>query len=211
MDREQLDKRLDEWLDQAAADFGRAKARPGLEARTVARLHSRLRPRPWWRRWQIVTAAAGAAFIFLMSVFLVRFHDRRAQSIVFQDKRGETAGPNPDVGSVPALARQPSERIAGSPGSRNAGKSRTSTPEIARTRLPRQDTFPSAGLSDQERLLLAYARFASEGGIAGLADENAARPIEVLKLEIPLLEIPKLEIAPIKIEPLPVETGDPRK
>lgn len=208
MDREQLEKRFDEWLDLAAADFGRAKPRPGLEARIVARLHSRLMPRPWWRRWQIMTAAAAAVLILSISVSLVRFQDRRTQTVVSKDKAGETPGLKPYASGKSAIAKQQPGRIAVS---RHAELPRPSTPETASTRLPRQVVFPSAGLSDQDRLLLAYARAVSEGTVAGLLDRDLSRPIEIPKLEIPLLEIPKLEIAPIKIEPLPGETGDLRK
>ncbi len=202
MDREQLDKRLEEWLDQAAADFGKARTRPGLEARIVAGLRIRLKPRPRWRSWQALTAAA-AVLVLSVSLFLAQFLDRGGQTVGVRDQPADAGRqvPGAPVGR-PAEDQQPGQ-TASAPRSLNEVVPKPAVRNVAQPQLPSQEVFPSAGLSEQDRLLLAYARAVSGGGVTGLMESDPTRPIE-----IPKLEIPKLEIAPIKIEPLPGDPGD---
>ena len=65
MNREELDRELDEWLDRASAEYGTAETRPGFEARVIANVNSRLEKRRWRFRWLSLATAATAAVIIL--------------------------------------------------------------------------------------------------------------------------------------------------
>jgi len=77
MDRERSDNKLDDWLDQAMAEYAKVEPEPGIEARVLARLHSRVRTRFWWRRGlrPIWISAAAAAFL-LVAVMLFKTPDK---------------------------------------------------------------------------------------------------------------------------------------
>ena len=71
MDHKQSDKKLNDWLDQALAEYGRAEPRPGIEARIVANLRSRGQLQPWWsRRLRPVWLSAVAVTILVFIVVL---------------------------------------------------------------------------------------------------------------------------------------------
>lgn len=73
MDHEQLNKKLDDWLDQALAEYGRTEPRPGIEARIVANLRSRGQLQPWWGRWLRpvwLSAVAVTILIFIVVLFV---------------------------------------------------------------------------------------------------------------------------------------------
>lgn len=70
MNRDELDKELDEWLDRAAVEYGKAEIRPGFETRILAKLKGRLAKRRLHLPW-IPVAAAFAAILFF-SVYLHR-------------------------------------------------------------------------------------------------------------------------------------------
>jgi hypothetical protein len=67
-------KRLDDWLDQALAEYGAAEPRPGIEARTVAILRDRMRQRPWWQRWSGAVWVPTAALTFVLLLFVLLVH-----------------------------------------------------------------------------------------------------------------------------------------
>ncbi len=202
MDPEQLDRKLDGWLDEASAAFGRAETRPGLEARMVAKLHARLERRPWWRGWRVLTAAAAISLAFSIWVIYTRFQEGAVRPIVSNSVTGTTDRVQKSAGITSAAGNQTPGREAAAPGPYLAANRPARSRAIPPEPLPRLEVFPSPEVSEQERLLLAYARLVSKGMVSGLAEDTAPQPTEAPKLEIPLLEIPKLEIAPIKIEPL---------
>jgi len=203
MDPEQLNQKMDDWLDQAAAGYGRAKARPGLEERIVANLHTRLERRPWWQSWQVITAAAAVSLAFSIWIFHTNVQDRAGQHAASDRAAGTTDRTRMNSGNVSTVGKQQARRDATASSARFGASPIATAQANAREPLPRLEAFPSPEVSEQDRLLLAYARAVSEGIVSGFAVDGAPRPIGVPKLEILLLEIPKLEIAPIKIEPLP--------
>jgi hypothetical protein len=73
MDRESKDKKLEEWLDQALAEYGRAEPPPGLEARAVANLRWRLQQRSWWAHWPrpVWLSAALVTVVVLIVVLFI--------------------------------------------------------------------------------------------------------------------------------------------
>ena len=73
MEPERLDNKLDEWLDETLAEYGRADPRPGFEARTVAGLRHRIERRHWWSYsqrpiWLSAVAVTIAIFVVLLFV-----------------------------------------------------------------------------------------------------------------------------------------------
>ncbi|MBZ5495270.1 MAG: hypothetical protein LAP85_02620 [Acidobacteriia bacterium] len=73
MDRKPLNENLDEWLDRALADYGRAEPRAGIETRAVENLRGRLQRRPWRARWQLpvwLSAAAVTIVVFIVMLFV---------------------------------------------------------------------------------------------------------------------------------------------
>jgi len=73
MDREPMDKKLEEWLDQALAEYGRAEPPPGIEARAVANLRGRMQRRSWWARWPRpvwMSAALITIVVFIVVLFI---------------------------------------------------------------------------------------------------------------------------------------------
>jgi len=74
MKPEPLDKKLDDWLDQALAEYGRAEPPPGLETRTLKSLTRQVVPQAWWQRWPrtVWVSAAAVTIVLFLAVFLVR-------------------------------------------------------------------------------------------------------------------------------------------
>ena len=71
MDRKRLDNKLDDWLDEALADYGKNEPRSGMESRVLAGLNSRLKHRPWWaRRWRPLWMPAAVVVAFFCVVML---------------------------------------------------------------------------------------------------------------------------------------------
>jgi hypothetical protein len=78
MNRDPRNRELDDWLDQALAEYGSAEPRPGIEARTVAILRDRMRRRSWWQWWSrmVWVPAAALTFVLLLLVLLVNREPR---------------------------------------------------------------------------------------------------------------------------------------
>ncbi len=74
MDRESVDKKLDDWLDQALGEFGGAEPGPGLEARTVMNLRNRIARRSRFRAWQrtVWMSAAAVTIVVFLAVFFTK-------------------------------------------------------------------------------------------------------------------------------------------
>jgi hypothetical protein len=190
MNREELDKRLDEWLDRATREYGQAEGRPGFEARIIANLSSRLEKRRWYLRW--APAAVTVTAILAISIFM--FHNS------FQE-RATTDMPSKKVvevspGSLPSLPTK--------------GGWSTAISVVPAAKIPAGAVhahqpggrFLSSGLSDQERYLIAFARAASEQNITGLAENNEFEPPQMPDLVIPAFLIPEFEMTSLGIEDL---------
>ncbi len=75
MEHESLDKRLEQWLDDALKEIGNAEPRPGMEARVVENLRSRVQRRSSWfhQRWGWwLTAVTATIAFFVLMVFTGR-------------------------------------------------------------------------------------------------------------------------------------------
>ncbi|MGD0309053.1 MAG: hypothetical protein ABSC02_07165 [Acidobacteriota bacterium] len=75
MVREPWDRKIDEWLDTALSEYGRAEPRAGMEARIVERLRSRPIRRSWWRVWR-PTVWIPAAVALVLIVMTMLFSER---------------------------------------------------------------------------------------------------------------------------------------
>ena len=196
MNREELDRELDEWLDRASAEYGRAETRPGFEARVIAHVNSRLEKRRWRFRWISMATAAAAILGFFSFLLLTRFQERAATEIVLE----EQPKPEPNLPNSAQPERRPLIIRAESPTKREAGKQ--AHPKAGETEKMR---FLSAGLSDQERYLISFAKAVSAQISAGIP-ETEPGSLQTPDLEIPTIQIPKAEISSIIIETVQLPT-----
>jgi hypothetical protein len=197
MNREELNKELDEWLDRATSEYGRAEKRPGFETRVIAHLNSRLEKRKWHFRWIPITAAATA--ILLFSVYFGKRDDERRFA---PGGSGELLHINQRSGGAVLQTRRDGEAV---PMLQEANTMQ----HWARRKRSDQPSgrFLSSGLSDQERYLIAFARAASEQDISGLSGEQKFEPVQIPELDLPEFEIPEFEITSFEIEDLNTPTS----
>ncbi len=197
MNREELDRELDEWLDRASAEYGRAETRPGFEARVVANVSSRLLKRRWRFRWVSMATAAAAILVFSSYVLLTHFQEHAATESVLEKQRK----PKP---TLPNSAQQKQLLLtirAESSTKREAGKQ-----VHPKAGEPEKMPFLSARLSDQERYLIAFVQAISAQSSTGIP-EAESEPLQMPDLEIPTLQIPQAQIFSFKIETVQLPTA----
>jgi len=182
MNREELDKTLDEWLDRAAADYGKSELRPGFEARIIASLNSRLRKKT--RRIPLITlsVAAAAILIFGIGALLIKFQSTGRPQIALKEP----------ATIAPAIR----ESAPQSPPPRVIEKELAAEPSAARRIIPEskqtgRGRFLSSRLTDQERYLIAYARIVSTSSVGGV-EESEFWPTEIPQPQVPPLYVPEL-------------------
>jgi len=196
MNREELDRKLDEWLDRAAAEYGTADVQPGFEARVIANLNSRLAKRPLrFGRVSLATAAT-AALIFLFYTLLTNFegHHRTTETVMEKQHGSSMPAPASQV-QLSSIAAPASSTIRGRgkhvpPGKREISKER----------------FLSAGISDQERYLISFVHAVSEqaGSEKSVAESG---PLQMPDFEIPTIQIPKSQVSSINIDMVQLPMG----
>ena len=190
MKGEELDKALDEWLDRASAEFGAAETRSGFEARVIANVNSRLEKRRWRFRRLSLAMAATAVVIFACYVYLARVQEHPAI---------ETALDKPQ--------KKKSDLLDGAPGKQlpSITQAASSTKQGAARRVPSiarevpNSQFLSAGLSDQERYLIAFVQAVSAQTSMDTSKAES-EPLQMPEFEIPAFQIPKAQISLIKID-----------
>jgi hypothetical protein len=196
MNRGELDRKLDEWLDRASAEYGTAEARLGFEARVIANLNSRLAKRRLRFGWVSLATAATAALIFSCYMLLTNFEDHhRTIEAVMVKQQGSGMPAAPSQGQRSSIAAPAFSTIRGT------GKHvRPVKREISKER------FLSAGISDQERYLISFVHAVSEqaGSEKPVAESG---PLQMPEFEIPTIQIPKSPVSSINIDmvQLPVE------
>jgi hypothetical protein len=190
MNREELDREINEWLDRASAEYGRAKTRPGFEARVIADVRSRLEKKRWYFRWISIATATAAILVFSSYVLLTRFQEHGAKEIVLEKQREPerdlTYDAPPERPPMISQAKSSKGRHPGMHVHPKAGESE-------------KTSFLSARLSDQERYLVYFVRAFSAQASAGIPEAEPG-PLQTPDLEIPILQIPKAEISSIQIE-----------
>jgi hypothetical protein len=191
MNREELEKQLDDWLDQAAAGYGSTEARSGFEARIIANLNGRLKKRRWYYHWIPIAATVTALLFFSIYALRINFQDHGTAEIASIRPAVPKSGPEQSLNRSPA-------GNAAVPAAKSHAKRLRSVQSNGR--------FLSSGLSDQERYLIAFARAASEQNITGLSEDHKFEPLQIPELEIPEFDIPDFEIKSFEIEGLHAST-----
>jgi hypothetical protein len=183
MNGEELDKELDEWLDRATSEYGRAETRPGFEARVIENLNSRLQRRKWFFRWIPVAATSAAILLFSVYYFHMEFKDHETSPIASRRPVELKTGPDQTV-------RKESAGNSAVPAANTAYAGK----QAKRLRSDKPSgRFLSSGLSDQERYLIAFARAASEQNIIGLSDNHSFEPFQMPDFKIPDFKITSFE------------------
>jgi hypothetical protein len=185
MNREEMDKTLEEWLDRAAADYGKSDIRPGFEARIIANLNSTRKEQqnrriPWIAVWATATA------ILILAVggsLLTKFQGPDRTQIALKK-------PARPALAFPGVSQQwPMKVIGKEPKSESASARQRSTQDprgIVRKR------FLSSQLTDQERYLIAYAGIVSKSTMDAV-EEDEFTPTEIPLPSAPPLYVPELE------------------
>ena len=201
MNREDLDRELDTWLDRASSEYGTAESRAGLEARIVANVNNRLAKRRLHFRWLSLATAATAILIFSCYVLLTRIEDHPAGESVMQKQQGS---------GLPPIAKQEQPPLI--------VQAESSAKAYARkhVHIEVRDTpkghFLSARLSDQERYLLSFVKTVSEQKFAG-EPEAESGPLQMPDFELSTIQIPKAQVSSINIDmvqlPIAHQSEDP--
>ncbi len=185
MPDERDDKFLDELLDASLRHYSDALPREGLEGRVLAQLRS-ARAAKSSRKWAWALAAGVAAAVVIIAGIAIRKPVPVRPAITAQHASApQPASKSSPASSVatprPAMARQHTALRQGSA-------------QLAEARRPEQFPTP-APLTQQEKLLLAYARWMASSAPKGPAAEEQQD-----KVEIPLLTITALNISPLEGE-----------
>ncbi len=202
MKHEDLDKKFDEWLDQASAEYGKAETRLGFEARIIANVNSRLETRR--RRFHWLAIAATATAVLVLSVWVLRtgFQEGPIKEIAFNKTENRKPVPKQNVSRDELPERKAAEfEKKESPG-------RTVSPDQYRIEPSIGPGLFSSPLSKQEHLLIAYAQSISAESAPDSPDEGDLQPLEIKETVVSPLEIPELEISSIQIEPLEIAIND---
>lgn len=186
---------LDELLDEALPRRSQVEPRPGLEERVVARL--REQPRSVvdfpFVRWSALSLA-------VLSLALAGFLYFQRPSVPLRQE--VVVAPEPPAGSTADMAMASSAEpraptAAAAPRVENRGPS-SRLPRRAAPPAPRRQHFPTpTGISEQERLLLAY--------VAQTPPENLrVGPSFPASLDV-ALRIEAIQIQPVVLEAIRVE------
>lgn len=197
MNRDELDKKLEEWLDRAAAEHGRADIRPGFEERIIADLHARLDKRRRNFFWIPIAAAITVAVIFSLYFIRPDFQDGRPKEIssltpskIAVERQGESPAKAHDQA---AITVQSSMASFGSPKTPVAAN-----PPAAKPRPAETGRFLSSGLSDRERYLMAFVRLTSSEEASNASEaarfDRLWKAAEIPEFRIPEFKVPSFEI-----------------
>jgi hypothetical protein len=158
MDPNNTKKDIDQWLDAALGQYGKAEPRAGLETRILANLRAETdraaSKRRWWAAAGMVAATAAiAAVIWLGRGDRVRTPAGAGTTTARRDAgSGDRPSQDPTVRPVPQQLLEQ--------GARNAIRrppTRPRPPEV--THVAKAEQFPTpAPLSDQEKLLVRYVQ-----------------------------------------------------
>jgi hypothetical protein len=155
---QEKDKRMDEMLDSLLASYSSVEPRPGLETRILANVRDveqRKPARPWWRFKGLWAAAAVAAAIIVVGLFIGGRQNVKQPPIVVKTT------PTPVQPHAPQP--EPPEVVTGTP--EHHRPRAAVTPAVESTHLEsasvplgrRPEIFPTpTPLSEQEKLMFTY-------------------------------------------------------
>lgn len=201
MNREELDRELDTWLDRASSEYGTAEARVGIEARIVATVNNRLARRRLHFRWLSLATAVTAILIFSCYVLLTRIEDHPAGESLMQKQQGSRLPPMAKQEQPPLILQAES-----------SAKAYARKHVHIEVRDTPKDHFLSARLSDQERYLLSFFKTVSEQKFAGESEAESG-PLQMPDFELSTIQIPKAQVSSINIDmvqlPIAHQSEDP--
>jgi hypothetical protein len=181
-EHEERDKRLDEMLDAALAEYGAVEPLDGLEERVLDRLRAREARRPWWIWGAVATAVAA---VTIAAVLLGR---------PAEEKRAPVAEQPPPAVSAPK--QQPAQQAPRVVATTHAPKLPVAQAAVAQP-LPKRDVFPTPGPpTSEERLLARYMRVTPREIV--MAEVNR----QPLELPRDPLSSPNTDTNPSKNDPL---------
>jgi hypothetical protein len=182
------DEKLDQWLDRALREYGKAEPRRGLEGRILANLaiaerevelRSTGQPRaavPTFGRlrWRFGFAGLAAGATIVIAIWVgsgLRDHGKKTVSTSVPDAVDHNRG-----GALPPIPH------AANPNHKAAVTQRNSIRVEAASALPRLDQFPSQRpLSEQEQLLKTYvSQFPKEAAVIAGEQEQREKELEGL-------------------------------
>lgn len=149
---------LDEYLDHALAQYGRAEPRPGIENRILATLsaeEARAVPAYRWK-WVVLAACSAVASLMLVAIHLNRQTHQQAVPANKQSVPTRTIAHDVNKTTAPDAQAQSSSLARLAPRPRRLARPRSVSTSQA-TELAKLSQFPSpAPLSEQERILARY-------------------------------------------------------
>ena len=197
-----LDIKLDEWLDKASAEYGMADVRPGFERRILANVNSRLETRRRIFHWLPIAVSAATVLAFSAWVVVTRFMEPALTEIASHETTIANSVVQPSTSNQPMISKKAIEITGNKPLAAPAPPVRKSVgASIGKGLL-------FGPPSKQERLLLAYSGSGLFESTNDSQSEESIHPIEIPKTEIQTLDIPKIQIASAKIEPLEIKTEE---
>lgn len=154
MDPIEKSRDVDQWLDQALREYGKAEPRAGLEGRVLANLSfERTRataPSRWW--W---AAGMAAAFVAIPAAVWIWQGDREVplrDTARIWTHREQTGG-SIEPGADPRATHPPESHSAAA----MKNSARRPIHNLTLEAVPKLEQFPSPQpLSDQEKLLMSY-------------------------------------------------------
>jgi hypothetical protein len=190
--KEQCD--VDQWLESALSQYGKAEPRTGLESRVLANLRDErgrvASRRRWW--WAAGTATATAAAIAMALWVGKSGNERNAAGTMGAStttQREEARAPV-QAGPAPQVAHSAREIKQHMPASRLVR-------DVVVATTPKLEQFPSRrNLSEAELLLVR--RLSDQSDRGALLEATATRAevdLSIDSLEIRPLQIPDLEVS----------------
>jgi hypothetical protein len=184
---------LEQWLDSALSQYGKAEPRPGLESRVLASLQAERNRTTFRRRWWWAMGAVAAAVAIVAVVWVGEIgRKKNAGSVahtsmpIHLEEAQRSIVPGPDQQAVhPAKQEAP------------RGPANQPSYELAVAARPKLDRFPSRRNISEEELLLVR-RLNGRSNKEALLESTPSREdvdLSVGSLEIRPLQIPDIEIS----------------
>lgn len=181
---------LDEYLNDALAQYGKGEPRPGIENRILSTLRAEearaVPPHRW--KWMALAACSAVAILVFIAI---GFNERRTQQpvIVIQQSVPTNAVPHVAHEGAQHLDKEPQ---LSSP-VRLATRSRKHEAQRSGSAVRKQAQFPSPKpLTEQQKLLLAYLRNTPEDELLTVVKkENDYSDLRIVDLRVqPLSDEP---------------------
>ncbi len=183
-----------------------------IQARILVNPLGLARKGMWRLRWQPLAGAATLVLVLTVWIYHTHFQHPAVGTIASSITASSATSSERSSAGVSAAGNAKAKPLPG----RNAKAQNASVPvplhshtpgvKLAGNAFPRQKVFPSPRLTEEDRLLVAYAQDVATGTVTPAGDPAMFPPFT-----LPVLEIPRLEIPIVRIEPLPGETGNLRK